>query len=130
MICRDIDPCYEGDRDTYCYQCKDAAIMAVNVAMAQLAELAADLHRHDDGLDDLLCLSPELRALLDRLAYIGHWIVAASDPDAQQQFGTPDGNYVVDWCEALRDHAPDEYDGINRHMAALEALRLDHGGTR
>lgn len=136
MIDRDIDPIREsgphGEQTTYmhAYSCRDAALMCVNTAIAQLAELAADLHAHDDEDDDICGrdwqpdLSPEYECLLDRLEYIGHGLIAMSDHDEQLQYADAQSNYVRDQLQADRmTHA--ECADTNANCRVLELNRWE-----
>lgn len=79
---------------------RDAAIVCVNIAIASLAELAADLHAHEDAQDDLEACSHELESMLLRMEGIGHLLIAASDPTTQVQTCHKGDNYIQAFMES------------------------------
>ena len=103
----------------YVYEGKDATLVRVNAAIAQLLELAADLHAHDDE-KDIREPSPEYARMLARMEFVGHQLLQFSGPDAGrlEACGTSD-SYVSDWLVSMHGKDVSEYNDLARR-AELE----------
>lgn len=97
---------------------RDAALACANIAIASLAELAADLHAHEDTQDDLDACSYELESMLLRMEDIGRFLIAASDPTTQVQTCNKGDNYIQAFMESHNASYPGDYPENRQQLRA------------
>lgn len=105
---------------------RDAAMVCVNIAIASLAELAADLHAHEDAQDDLEACSFELESMLLRMEGIGRLLIAASDPTTQVQTCHKGDNYIQAFMESRSASYSGDYPENRKQLRTGWKKMLEH----
>ena len=103
----------------YVFTGADATLVRVNAAIAQLLELSADLHAHDDS-KNAIENSVEYAQLLARMEFIGHQLLQYSGTDAGGLESCERAtSYVADWLTSMHGKDVSELNDLARR-AELE----------